>query len=279
MFLIPARRLGFPGRDRADETPGKAPDTIRRMLFTSLDMRTISRHFEAAAPALIEAGRRSGITLDGTGQSPASRLRELQRLFEQLQLIESGDPLDANGSGKAIGLEELGDTAIRMLADLSLVAGNLGLARESQQLEDLTLPMALWITRHGGGLRSLAPVVNALARQANTLRDPDTLGQLYRFAAELRQAVAERDREPGTPADPHSPWRLLVMNQAIIATRSHRPELIEDAYQFLTEALPEEASRFFEEGMQQMELLNYPPVVRQVVEKFHRLWCQPRTLH
>jgi hypothetical protein len=69
------------------------------------------------------------------------------------------------------------------------------------------------------------------------------------------------------------------MNRAIIATRSHQADLIEKAYNDLVQALPEEAPRFFEEGMQQMELLNYPQVVRQVVEKYYTLWGQPRTLH
>lgn len=69
------------------------------------------------------------------------------------------------------------------------------------------------------------------------------------------------------------------MNQAIIATRSHQAELIDEAYQVLVEALPEEALRFFEEGMQQMEALNYPEVARQVVEKYYNLWNIPKTLH
>ncbi len=43
--------------------------------------------------------------------------------------------------------------------------------------------------------------------------------------------------------------------------------------------LLEDATRFFSEGMQQMEALNYPPHVRKVMEKYHREWPVNRSLH
>jgi hypothetical protein len=47
----------------------------------------------------------------------------------------------------------------------------------------------------------------------------------------------------------------------------------------LTASLPEDAPRFFTEGMQQMEALNYPEPVREVMEKYHRQWTVNRALH
>jgi hypothetical protein len=204
--------------------------------------------------------------------------RAMQRLLELLVIIEQQGG-EETLSGEDVDLNELGDYAIQILSDLAFAAENLQLASESRQLEELILPMALWIARHGGELRSLAPIVNALARFANALRNTESLGQLYRLTSEVQQAVDSATRQDPETSNPEASWRLLLINRAIIATRSHQTDLIEKAYDDLVQALPEEAPRFFEEGMQQMELLNYPLVVRQVVEKYYNLWSIPHVLH
>ena len=88
----------------------------------------------------------------------------------------------------------------------------------------------------------------------------------YRFTKAL---VASRGR----------PWRVLLLNRGIVATRSHDPSTMEEAFTFLIRHLPEDAAQFFAAGMQQMEALNYPAHVRQVMEKYHRQWSLNRTLH
>ena len=75
------------------------------------------------------------------------------------------------------------------------------------------------------------------------------------------------------------PWRVLLLNNSIVATRSHDTDLMEAAFAILTSQLPEDATRFFSEGMEQMEALDYPPHVRQVMEKYHREWPVNRSLH
>ncbi|MCU7798165.1 MAG: hypothetical protein KZQ75_13650 [Candidatus Thiodiazotropha sp. (ex Myrtea spinifera)] len=249
------------------------------MLFPGLDLNYIGQQFESAAPAVVEASRASGSGADSADHSPAMLEQAMLRLLELLTIVESRSDMSADLSQHDIDLNELGDYAIQLLSDLSSVAGSLNMAPQSQSLEDLTLPMALWIARHEGELRTLEPVVNALSRMANTLREPSALAQLYEVTSEVHRATGSLLRQDLEKQNPGRPWRLLLMNQAIIATRSHQTELIDEAYQVLVEALPEEALRFFEEGMQQMEALNYPEVVRQVVEKYYNLWNIPKTLH
>ena len=249
------------------------------MLFPTLDLSDIGRQFETVALAVVEASRSAGSASDNADHSPHMLQQAMHRLLELLQIIESRMAEGERLAEHDVDINELGDYAIQLLADLSTVAGSLKMEQQSRVLEDLTLPMALWIARHGGELRSLEPVVNALARLANTLREPSLMAQLYEMVVELHQAVESMLKKDLEKSNPGRPWRLLVMNQAIIATRSHQTGLIEDAYQSLAEALPEEAPRFFEEGMQQMEALNYPQTVRQVVKKYYDLWCLPRTLH
>lgn len=255
------------------------PDTITPMFFPDLDINTICRQFESAATAVVRASRESGRDAEEADHSPAMLEQAMRRLLELLKLVESHGGSEKRLAEYDVDVNELGDYAIQLLADLSSVAGSLSMPAESQALEDLSLPMALWIARHRGELRSLEPVVNALARLANTQREPSMLAQLYELAAELHRAADDWVRKDLERTNPGRPWRLLLMNQAIIATRSHQPGLIDEAYQILADALPEEAPRFFEEGMQQMAALNYPQAVRQVVEKYFELWSLPRTLH
>jgi hypothetical protein len=250
------------------------------MLFPALDLRYISEQFDATAPSVVEASRLSGQAVEDTDHSPQLLQQAMQQLLELMSIIESqGIEATLENQERDMDLNELGDYAIVMLSDLAAAADSLQLEQESKRLEDLTLPMGLWIARHGGELRTLTPIVNALARLANTLHEPDTLIQLYQLTDELRQAVDHTTRQDLEKSNPGRPWRLLIVNRAIIATRSYQTGLIEEAYQQLIESLPEEAPSFFEEGMQQMELLDYPQVVRRVVEKYYNLWSLPRTLH
>lgn len=249
------------------------------MFFPGLDLQYISRQFNAAAPTVVEASQRSGSAAEDADHSPCMLQQAMLRLLELLQIIEAQDGGDETLARQEFDLNELGDYAIQMLSDLAAAAESLQLEEQSLQLEDLTLPMALWIARHGGELRTLTPIVNALARLANTLNEPAMLSQLYQLSSELEAAIDEATRRDLDKANPDRPWRQLLMNQAIMATRSHRAELIEEAYQRIADALPEEAPHFFEEGMQQVERLNYPSGVKQMVEKFYNMWSLPRTLH
>jgi hypothetical protein len=72
---------------------------------------------------------------------------------------------------------------------------------------------------------------------------------------------------------------VLLLNHGIVATRSHNTALMEQAFAQLTRHLPEDAARFFTEGMQQMDALDYPDHVREVMAKYHRRWAPDRSLH
>ncbi len=54
---------------------------------------------------------------------------------------------------------------------------------------------------------------------------------------------------------------------------------MEEAFETLVQNLPEDAPAFFREGMGRMEAPNYPPRVREVMERYYRKWCLQHTLH
>ncbi len=247
------------------------------MIFPTLDLSYIELCFDSVAQAVVSAGKRAG--LEDPDHSPAALQLTMHRLVELLQiLVERIDSTERTATASLDELSELGDYGIQLLVDFSSVAADLKMPKASEEMEDLTLPMALWIVRHSGELRTLEPTINALARLANRFREPSQLRQLYDLSVELILAVEPLIKQQHAAAG-KNPWSILLMNQAIIATRSHQPELIDEAYHTLCRLLPDQAAGFFREGMEQMEALNYPQKVKEVVEKYYNIWSQPRTLH
>jgi hypothetical protein len=105
------------------------------------------------------------------------------------------------------------------------------------------------------------------------------LADLCRVFRDIIAAVSDDVRQDLEQTNPMRPWRILNLNYGIVATRSHNPELIEEAYASLIKNLPQDARQFFREGMQQMDIVGYPQEVREVVEKYDRMWGSDSTLH
>ena len=154
-----------------------------------------------------------------------------------------------------------------------------GLGAGSAELELLAFPLGLWLARNDGEITSLEPVVNSVAKLANRSKDPVYLEQLCLQIGELVEAVSPGISEDRNRANVARPWRVLLLNWGIVATRSLRPALMRDAFDRLLEHLPEDASGFFREGMGQMDALDYPPHVREVMETYFETWSLKKTLH
>ena len=169
--------------------------------------------------------------------------------------------------------------ASKLLTRLAALAGRLHLPLHARRVEGLALPLACWAARRGGELCHPPPAVNAAAAWANSLKAPEELATLYGLMSELIDALSPRLTQDRDALDPNGPWRILLLNRAIVATRSHRPALMELAFQAIVEALPAAAPDFFREALGQMEALDYPPQVRAVVQRYADAWCTRRTLH
>jgi alkanesulfonate monooxygenase SsuD/methylene tetrahydromethanopterin reductase-like flavin-dependent oxidoreductase (luciferase family) len=70
-----------------------------------------------------------------------------------------------------------------------------------------------------------------------------------------------------------------LLNRAIVATRSHRPQLMEPAFDAIVEWLPDQATRFFAESMGQMDIIGSPDQVRAVMQDYYLRYSGDRTLH
>jgi len=249
-------------------------------MLPPVDIAYIAEELRRHSEGLVEAFEDQG---GGADSDPQVLLQALNDLLDNLRPYEDTTaPLfspETRSAQAGKGIRALGDHGIDLLSRLSALAGRLQLPQHSRGIEELALPFACWIARRGGELGYLGPVVNGAASLANSLSQPTELGQLYGQLTEIVNAVSPQISQDTASTDPTRPWRVLLLNRAIVATRSHEPMLMEEAFDSLVEYLPDEAAGFFREGMEQMDALGYPPRVRDLMQRYYDQWCEQRVLH
>ena len=208
---------------------------------------------------------------DGSVDSPQLLGDAMTQLVDMLHTLESG----AHRPGE---VNTLGEYGLHLIDELSAIARQVNQAELAGDIENLSLPLALWVVRRDGEIRNLASIVNAVARYANQASRPQTMAELYTHCCELIEAASPACEE--TPlSDGRHPWRLLLLNRAIVATRSLNPELMAAAFDAIVDQLPDEAQRFFAEGMEQMAVIDYPDSVREIMKRYYLANAAPRRLH
>lgn len=255
---------------RLDATSEKCGDmdfSFNARTFRTLLHSSVAQHLDEITAA------------DAGEESPAQLLAGMEKAVD---VMERADSDAASRHGEAVlsraEITEMGDHALGLLealvARIERVSG-----RQDRDLTRLSIPICLWIARQGGSINKLELAVNSLAAWANELQDTIQLAELVRVIREIIDAVADEVRHDLDKSNPMRPWRIINLNYGIVATRSHDPVLMDQAFTVLVENLPQDARSFFREGMQQMALIGYPREVREVVEKYERMWGAEDTLH
>lgn len=243
------------------------------MDFSTTDIEAIAEVIATAGEDVVAAYRGAGPQSPDV-VSPELLTQALQQFVEIARRLESdGEPPPARED-----ITELGDHALGLLQDLGQWADQLQRPEARQRIDALAVPVALWTARRGGWINELEPVVNALAALANATQDPGELAALSRAMDEITAAVGPTLRQDLDRSEPGRPWRILNLNHGIVATRSQDPQIMRAAFDELVQNLPDDAPAFFAEGMQQMDALDYPDPVREVMENYHRRFVV-KTLH
>lgn len=197
------------------------------------------------------------------------------------QLVDMlGDPAGGQQAGTAslAEINTLGEYGLHLIDELADQARQVKQSELAVEAEGLALPFALWIARNDGEIRNLKSVVNALAHYAGQAHQPQSMATLYTHCCEIIEAASPACEETCL-SDGRHPWRLLLLNRAVVATRSLNPELMTAAYDAIVEQLPDEAKGFFAEGMEQMAVADYPDQVRDLVKRYYLANAAPRRLH
>jgi hypothetical protein len=227
---------------------------------------------------MVEAYRLRDETAGDDESTPPLLASAFEQLFDVMQRTEVDQTLPSGGVNAA-AVTELGEYALELFDQSLHWANLLDLPGVFTTLQAYTIAMAVWIAGQGGRLLTLEPVVDAFARNANSTQVTEELLALYHAMSETLQASATVIQQDLEKTNPGRPWRILHLNRAIVATRTHQPDLMEEAFGDLIEHLPEDAAGFFSQGMEQMDLLNYPPHVREVMDRYYRKWSVNRSLH
>lgn len=209
------------------------------MRIPPVDLSYLREQFRDLAGQVREAWDASGREA-GDVDTPLLLRDALSQLVDMLGHVQHAE---ANAQVNPAEINTLGEYGLHLLEEMSQTAASLDQASLAAQIEQLCLPFAIWIARHGGEVRNLSPVVNALAHYANRASHPQTMAVLYTYCCEIIEAASPACEEPPRSGTRH-PWRLLLLNRGIVATRSHNPELIEAAYDAIVEHLPNEARSF-----------------------------------
>ena len=248
-----------------------------------INLATVSMELIAALPAATERFKvaatqiRTAYARRAPAASDQVTPTQLIDALEQFLSVASNLDREEGETGPILmdDVNQLGDYGLNLLADLAAWAQQLGLKDAYFGIGMTSLTIADWTIRHLGRIRSPEPVVNALADAANRTTEAGELERMARFMGEVIHACDSFIQQDMEKTNPGRPWRLLHLNRGIVATRSHNPALMTQVFDELVRALPEEAPGFFEQGMQQMEALNYPPTVREVMERYRSTWSRP----
>jgi len=244
---------------------------LKIMDIVQADANHIKKVLINAVDAIIKAG--SADTLNGVDTNIlAKTARQLTDI-----LIE----IDDNQGEELFSDEEittLGDRSINLFNELVYLAERLKLDTARENLDEGIIMMAMWLANHNASIRMLEPVVDALAKYANSTKDPAILKLFSGYVRDVINAVDPNTKPAIGKTDMTSPWRILNLNYGIVATRSHDAEIMDSAFSTLVKNVPEAAFDFFSQGMEQMDALDYPQHVREVMGKYHNEW-NTRTLH
>ncbi len=216
--------------------------------------------------------------------SPQSLLAAMDQAIDVMARADADSAVQKEMSAESMGLLEEKDISQIGQYTMDLLEGMVAYVQnktgeQNRELIRLSVPVSLWVARHGGKLSQIDMMVNSLAGYANEIVEPHQLALLSAVIKEVIDACDDEIVRDVEQTNMMRPWRILNLNYGIVATRSHQPELIEQAYDALVKNLPHDAREFFKEGMQQMDIVGYPDEVREVVERYNNMWGSESMLH
>lgn len=250
----------------------------------SFNPKTFRDLFHNAVEQSLGAELKSKGSGDGDMNSPHDLLAAMDQAIDVMARADADSVVQKDMSAESMGmLEEEDINKIGQYA-LDLLEGTMATVEQktgeqNRELMRLSLPLSLWVARHGGRLSQIDMLVNSLAVYANEIAEPHLLAELTTVIGEVLQACDDEIRRDLEQTNLMRPWRILNLNYGIVATRSHQPELMEQAYDALVKNLPQDAREFFKEGLQQMDAIGYPDEVREVVEHYNKMWGSDDRLH
>ncbi len=173
-------------------------------------------------------------------------------------------------------INRLGEYGLNLLTELLHWAYSNHHKDFSHVTHQLILSLSLWITKHNGEIQSLETIIDTFSYFTNKTAEPYELKEMVQLMSTIIDACSMTIKNDAGQNNQISTWRILNLNRAITATRSHDVTLIRNTYQQLVETFPHEVANFFAEGMHEIERLNYPTQVKDVLQEFFNKYSRPK---
>jgi len=130
---------------------------------------------------------------------------------------------------------------------------------------------AAWAGRQKCELDEMEFIVNFLGEYSNYAKSQEELEELANLSMNIIDACPTKLKQD-IDNNLGRPWRVLLFNNAIIATRCHKDHLMEQAYELISDHLSDDAPAFFSQALDQMDIIGYPDNVRIIVRRYFDLW-------
>jgi len=229
------------------------------------DIAVLSKKYETIVEALT-------LSLQSTESAESQQiLKMIDALRQNIQImlrlasdVENKKQLEMSEDE----ITKIGDYALNLLDEISINFASKGMQNQMLELHRLSLPVANWLKCHGGKIKKLDIVVNAIASYANTVQDNQQLELLCNLVSDIVEITDADIKQDLEATNPMRPWRILNLNWGIVATRTHNTEIMQRVFDQLIKNIPADTQQFFNEGMQQMDAVGYPEPVREVMKKY-----------
>ena len=233
------------------------------MLETGIN--ELSQRFETIVEALtLSLQSAESAESDQTLKMIAALRQNIQIMIRFTSDVENNKQLNVSSDE----VSKLGDYALNLLDEISVSCASRGMQEQMLELHRLSLPVVNWLKVHGGQIKKLDIVVNAIASYANTLQDNKQLENLCKQIGDVVDITDASIKQDLEATNPMRPWRILNLNWGIVATRTQNPEIMQQVFDQLIKNIPADTQQFFNEGMQQMDAVGYPDHVREVMQKY-----------
>ncbi len=207
---------------------------------------------------------------------PEALNKSMQQYFGVLTAINT--QAEPNFTINQDEMEDLADYGLSLLEEFSSCAQKLSCDESYAIFEQLSIPLSVWAAKHNLTITNIELVVNAISNTANHTDDKQHLSELIDTIEVIIEAIGTDIKADQDKSNMGRPWRILNLNQGIIATRSQDPKRMEAVFEQLLYRLPDDAAGFFAEGMEQMDSIDYPEHVRDVMQQYYHLTNKP-TIH
>lgn len=209
-------------------------------------------------------------------ETSKSALGEKSHVTAFSKFVEFLKSVDQEASGSGIAEQERYAKIKTGLPLINHLSSDLSHPNDANQFNLLcvhSVDLAYWLTCNGQSISIFECVVNGIAHIANKSNHVDDLTQLVNMAMKIVTAIRSEITGKEILENEKAAWTILNINMGIVATRTHVPRLIESAYDLLIENIPNDAKRFFTEGKKQMEIIEYPESVRNIVNRYYQDYC------